>query len=355
MTDKSKLLNELKIDRSESPAAGVSLGLVMGLVLLALMMGAAGSYFYIDSAKPVETIKVANESPASALSPAGNGSSTAAEQGLSQSVADNAPKAPVSDRLLNASGYITARRIATVSAEIMGLLTDVLVEEGMRVEAGQELARLDDAVASVNLRFAQAQVAVQRARLEGTTANLHEARRVLARVSELKTSDFSSEADVTRAQANVASLEAQMKQVKADIDVAKLEADRQQERLDDHIIKAPFGGVVTVKNAQPGEIVSPSSAGGGFTRTGICTIVDMDSLEIEVDVNEAFIGRVFDGQKVEANLDAYPNWTIPASVIAIIPTADRAKATVRVRIRIEEKDSRILPDMGVKVAFLKSD
>ena len=112
---------------------------------------------------------------------------------------------------------------------------------------------------------------------------------------------------------------------------------------------------MTKKNAQPGEIVSPSSAGGGFTRTGICTIVDMDSLEIEVDVNESFIGRVYPGQKVAAQLDAYSDWTIPASVIAIIPTADRAKATVRVRIKIEIKDDKILPEMGIKVAFLQAD
>jgi multidrug resistance efflux pump len=135
--------------------------------------------------------------------------------------------------------------------------------------------------------------------------------------------------------------------------VAKVETRRQQERLDNHTIRAPFSGVVTQKNAQPGEIVSPSSAGGGFTRTGICTIVDMSSLEIEVDVNESFIGRVYPGQKVRASLDAYPDWDIPASVIATIPTADRAKATVQVRIEIELQDARILPDMGVKVGFLK--
>lgn len=345
--NKSQLLNELKIDRSEDEGpSGVSMPVVVGLFVLALLAGGAGSYYFLGSnAQPEPDDALIAE----ASEPTPKVATVAAEQETAP-----APQAPVSDRLLNASGYITARRIATVSAEILGLLTDVRVEEGMQVSEGQILATLDDAVASVNYRFAEAQVAVQEARRENIVAQLAEARRVLGRTEELNKEDFSSEADVTRAAASVASLEAQLKRSAADIEVAKLEAARQQERLNDHTIRAPFGGVVTVKNAQPGEIVSPSSAGGGFTRTGICTIVDMNSLEIEVDVNEAFIGRVFEGQKVEANLDAYPSWTIPASVIAIIPTADRAKATVRVRIRIEEKDARILPDMGVKVAFLRA-
>lgn len=352
MEDKSKLLNDLKIDRQEDEPGGVSVATTVVLVVVALLLGGAGSYFYLGSAAPLEAQRVAEKSAGKEeQAPTATIKSTAAEDAAAQSVTRTAP---VSDRLLNASGYITARRIATVSAEIMGLLKDVYVEEGMSVKEGDVLARMDSAVASVNLEFAQAQIEVQQAQLESTVANLDEAKRVLARVTELKENDFSSNADVTRAQANVASLEAQVQSAKSSIKVSRLEASRQQERLDDHTIRAPFGGVVTVKNAQPGEIVAPSSAGGGFTRTGICTIVDMDSLEIEVDVNESFIGRVFAGQKVEANLDAYPSWTIPASVIAIIPTADRAKATVRVRIRIEDKDDRILPDMGVKVAFLKS-
>lgn len=347
MEDKSKLLSELKIDRSDdSTAGGTSTTLVITYIALALLVGGASTYFYIGDQANAPT-------PQARTVTATKATSTQSQQ--ADTAQNNAPAQAqdTSNRLLNASGYITARRIATVSAEIMGLITDVLVEEGMEVVPGQVLAKLDDAVATGNLKLAKAQVDVQLARIQSTKANLDEARRVLSRATELRANDFSTDADVTRTAANVASLEAQIKSAEADIEVARIGVALQQEHLDNHTIKAPFGGVVTVKNAQPGEIVAPSSAGGGFTRTGICTIVDMDSLEIEVDVNEAFIGRVFNGQKVEANLDAYPSWTIPASVIAIIPTADRAKATVRVRIRIEEKDSRILPDMGVKVAFLK--
>lgn len=347
MDEKSELLNQLKIDRTEEPAStGLSVSTVIALMLVAGGVGGVGAWAFLgdteDTTSPVEASQ-----PRIAKASSSNT--------VAQAPAAPAPKTvDTSNKILNASGYITARRMATVSAEIMGLITSVNVEEGMIVTQGQVLAQLDNAVATANLNYAEAQVAAARARMGRTKANLAEAKRVLERTKELNDSDFSTEADLTRAQANVESLEADLMTADADIKVAQFEAQRQRERLDDHTIKAPFGGVVTVKNAQPGEIVAPSSAGGGFTRTGICTIVDMDSLEIEVDVNEAFIGRVFEGQKVEANLDAYPDWTIPASVIAVIPTADRAKATVRVRIRIDEKDSRILPDMGVKVAFMKA-
>jgi len=123
----------------------------------------------------------------------------------------------------------------------------------------------------------------------------------------------------------------------------------------DMVIRAPFSGVALSKDAQPGEMVSPVSAGGGFTRTGISTIVDMRSLEIEVDVNESYINRVTARQPVTAVLDAYPDFEIPAKVIAVVPTADRQKATVLVRIGFNQLDPRILPDMGVKVTFLREE
>ncbi len=350
MDDKSELLSQLKIDRTEEPSSsGVSVVAVVVLMLTAAAAGGVGAWTLLDkNPNPNQTAITPQSIP-----PSKAVSTTEASPEAATTPAVERP-VDVSEKILNASGYITARRMATVSAEIMGLITEVNVEEGMSVETGHVLAKLDSAVATVNLNFAKAQVTVAKARLGRINAILSEARRVFERTKELNKSDFSTVANLTRAQADVESFEADLMSAQADITVSELEAERQQERLDDHTIKAPFGGVVTVKNAQPGEIVAPSSAGGGFTRTGICTIVDMDSLEIEVDVNEAFIGRVFEGQKVEANLDAYPNWTIPASVIAVIPTADRAKATVRVRIRIDEKDARILPDMGVKVAFLKA-
>ena len=347
VADKSELLSRLKIDRTEDPASGgVSAVAVAALMIVAATGGALGAWALLgdkatsdESVIPVAKAGIATTRPGT--------ESAASNRGLAVSETP----VDVSEKILNASGYITARRMATVSAEITGLIAEVNVEEGMSVKPGQVLATLDSAVAAVNLKLAEAQVAAANAGLGRINASLAEAKRVLERAQKLNRADLATEADLTSAQADVESFTADIIGAKAGIRVSELEAERQRERLNDHIIKAPFGGVVTVKNAQPGEIVAPSSAGGGFTRTGICTIVDMDSLEIEVDVNEAFIGRVFEGQRVEANLDAYPDWRISASVIAVIPTADRAKATVRVRIKIDEKDVRILPDMGVKVAF----
>lgn len=267
-----------------------------------------------------------------------------------------APRAPIiGTAVLNASGYITARRVATVSSEVMGRIVSVDVEEGMAVTQNQILAQLDDRVARVNLALAEAQVVAQRERINSYVTDLEEARRVLKRLTRLDESQFTSEAQVTRAKADRDKLAAALASSRAELKVAELNVERLQQDLNHHTIRAPFGGVITVKNAQPGEIIAPAAAGGGFTRTGICTLVDMNSLEVEVDVNVAFIGRVFSRQRVIANLDAYPDWDIPATVVAIIPTADRAKATVAVRIALRVDDPRILPNMGVKVAFFAED
>jgi RND family efflux transporter MFP subunit len=253
--------------------------------------------------------------------------------------------------VLNASGYVTARRQATVSSEMTGKVTEVLIEEGMLVEEGQVLARLDDANVRAAYELAEAEQVAASSSLRETEALLQEARASFRRTRNLVERQLASEAELDRARALADSLEAQLARRQADIEVANKHLAVWAEQLDDTIIRAPFDGVVVAKNAQPGEMISPVSAGGGFTRTGIGTIVDMGSLEIEVDVNEAYINRVSPGQKVVATLDAYPDWQIPCSVIAIIPTADRQRATVEVRVGFDELDPRILPDMGVKVAF----
>ncbi|WP_193163427.1 efflux RND transporter periplasmic adaptor subunit [Microbulbifer hainanensis] len=342
--DTSELLGQLKIDRDAPPPPTAPYRRTLLAAALGAAVGAIASVL-------ISALLADDTAPAAAApEPAANTTATipAPAETATFSVEQR-------EAVLNASGYITARRMATVSAQVMGLITSVDVEEGMRVSEGQVLARLDDAKARVNLQLAQAQVQVLQARLGSISANLGEARRQKVRYADLIDKHYSSRAQLTQSEANEENLQAQLASAQADIRVAKLEVQRQREQLLDHTIRAPFAGVVTQKNAQPGEIVAPSSAGGGFTRTGICTIVDMDSLEIEVDVNEAFIGRVATGQKVRANLDAYPDWDIPATVVAIIPTADRAKATVRVRIGIDSTDARILPDMGVKVAFLPQE
>ena len=252
--------------------------------------------------------------------------------------------------VLNASGYVTARREATVSAKMTGKVIEVLVEEGRRVEANQILARLDASNLTANRRLAEAQVHSAQLLLRETQAQLVEARQRYDRTKGLQVEGVASKSEFDKAEADFKSLEARLERQSADVVVSSRSLEIWDQQLEDAIIRAPFSGIVTAKNAQPGEVISPMSA-GGFTRTGICTLVDMESLEIEVDVNESFLNRVSAGQKVEATLDAYTDWKIPAKVIAIIPTADRQKATVKVRVGFDTLDPRILPQMGVKVAF----
>ncbi|MEO7794537.1 MAG: efflux RND transporter periplasmic adaptor subunit [Thermoanaerobaculia bacterium] len=254
--------------------------------------------------------------------------------------------------VLNASGYVTARRQATVSSKITGKVAEIFVEEGMKVEAGQVLARLDDRQARLELELAQAQLNASEKALAETEANLALAKKDLERNRQLTQSGVSSQAALDTAEAQATSLEARLQRQRGDAEVTRRNVAILRQLLDDTIIRSPFAGVAISKDAQPGEMVSPVSAGGGFTRTGISTIVDMTSLEIEVDVNEAYLQRVTSGQKVRATLDAYPEAPFPAHLITVIPSADRDKATVKVRIGFDELDPRILPDMGVKVAFL---
>ena len=283
----------------------------------------------------------------------GRAEQTAPAQTASPSPASPAPQAADTPRGgLAASGYVVARRKATVAAEITGKVVETLVEEGMVVEAGQVLARLDSVLATTDLSLSRSRVAAADAAANAIAADLKDAERIFQRAQTLSLKSFASEADLTRAEARLGVLRAQLAQAQAQLQTARLDAERNASVLDKHSIRAPFGGVVVERSAQPGEMISPLSAGGGFTRTGICTIVDMESIEVEVDVNEAFIGRVKAGGAVAAMLDAYPDWTIPAAVIAIVPTANREKATVRVRIGFKQKDPRILPDMAVKVRFL---
>ena len=254
--------------------------------------------------------------------------------------------------VLNASGYVTARRQATVSSKVTGKVAEVLVEEGMKVEEGQVLARLDNRQATLELELALAQLGAAEKSLAETESNLNLARKDLERNRQLTAGGVASQAALDTAEAQATSLDARLARQRGDVEVARRSAAILRQLLDDTVIRAPFAGVAISKDAQPGEMVSPVSAGGGFTRTGISTIVDMSSLEIEVDVNEAYLQRVVPGQKVRATLDAYPDEPYAAHVITIIPSADREKATVQVRIGFDALDGRILPDMGVKVAFL---
>jgi RND family efflux transporter MFP subunit len=252
--------------------------------------------------------------------------------------------------VLNASGYVVARRAATVSSKYTGKVVETLVEEGMRVKQGQVLARLDDTNVRASLRVAEAQLESAKTALDETKAQLKQAELEYKRNSDLAKQQIASVSVLEQSEAAAVSLRARLTRQERDVVVAEREVASWEQQLDDTVIRAPFAGVVTAKNAQPGEMISPLSV-GGFTRTGICTLVDMESLEIEIDVNESYINRVTAGQQVEAALDAYTTWKIPCKVIAIIPTADRQKSSVKVRVGFDALDPRILPEMGVKVAF----
>lgn len=341
MSEQKKLLDALRIEHHERQAR--ELPLVRYAVIGAALLLVAAAAWWTGS-KGAEAPRAA---PAAAAAPATPASAPA-------NPAPAVAEPPSEASVLSASGYITARRNATVASRITGQLTEVLVEEGMPVAAGDVLARLDERIARNDLLLAEASERAAAARVGSVTAELGEAERALNRVQNLEKTDYASEAQLTEARAAVERLRASLATAGAEREVAAFRVQGAREQLDLHVIRAPFAGIVTAKTAQPGEVVSPMSAGGGFTRTGICTVVDMESLEIEVDVNETYIGRVREGQAVTANLDAWPDWDIPARVIAIIPSANREKATVRVRIGLETRDPRILPDMGVKVAFLKS-
>ena len=321
-------LDELKIDRSRNGRSWV--GRIVWLVLLLVVTGAgaaAGWRWWEDARIPVVSTAAVRQTVA----------------------ADGQPT------VLNASGYVTARLQSTVSSKVTGRIVEVLVEEGMAVTEGQVLARLDDTTERSYLALAEAQLGAARGALAELEVRYEEARLDLDRQRRLLEQRLIGQADLDAAQAEADSLRARIGNQREQVVVAEREIDVRRTALEDTVIRAPFSGVAISKDAQPGEMISPVSAGGGFTRTGVCTIVDMSSLEIEVDVNESYINRVSPAQRVVATLDAYPDWEIPASVITTIPAADRQRATVLVRIAFDELgDPRILPDMGINVAFLEA-
>ncbi len=321
------LLKSLKIDRSAPPPAskrGLWIGLAVVAALLAL--GIAGwAYFGRDKGIEVQTAEVVA---------IGNG-------GGSPSV-------------LDATGYVVARRMATVSAKITGKVREIMIEEGQQVEAGQIMATLDPIDANAQRDLSQSQVLAARSQIDSVRAQLRDAESNAARLGTLVGQKLVSRAQFEQAVAQRDALRAQVTTAQRNAQVASASLRIAEHSVDNTIVRAPFAGVVIAKAAQPGEIVSPLSAGGGFTRTGIGTIVDMDSLEVEVEVGEAFIGRVKPGMPTQTVLNAYQDWKIPGKVIAIIPAADRGKATVKVRVGIDAKDARIVPDMGARVSFLEA-
>ena len=326
-TDRAALLNQLRIDRSQPPSSnGHGKWWATGIVVIIIAASAAW-YLMRPSGVPITTA-------------------------VAQALTSGASGTSAGPSLLDASGYIVARRQATVSSKVTGKVVKVMLEEGQRVEAGQIIALLDDSNWRAALAQSKAQLQQAQANVASAQTAFDDAKPIFERAGKQKAAAvISAESfDESRAQFDVAHNNLLIAQ--SGLEAARAGIEVAQRNLDDTVIRAPFAGIVTEKTAQPGEMVSPISAGGGFTRTGIGTVVDMESLEVEVDVSENFINRVRPQQPVTIKLNAYPDWDIPGSVIATIPTADRAKATVKVRIAIGQKDPRIIPEMGARVAFL---
>ncbi len=331
-TDKSNLLNQLRIDRADVPQAeGVAFWwwIVGGGAAFLILLGA---WFFLSgsSGSPVRA------ATAKAAVAAGTGNSAGAAS------------------MLDASGYVVARRQATVSFKVTGKVLEVPIEEGQYVEKDQVMARLDDSNARATMDFAKAQVQQAEAALNAAKLAFENAKPIFERNTELLKRGVISQTAFDNSKSSFDAVESSLRVSTKSLEVSRANLAMAQRNADDTIVRAPFPGVVTVKAAQPGEMVSPISAGGGFTRTGVGTIVDMDSLEVEVDVSENFISRVHANQPATIKLNAYPDWSIAGEIIAVIPTADRAKATVKVRVGFKERDARILPQMGARVAFLSA-
>ncbi len=326
-TTNADLLKSLKIDRSAPPPDSSKRGLWITLaVIAALLVVGIAAWALLGRDKGIE-VKTAD------VVAIGTGSG--------------------SPSVLDATGYVVARRMATVSSKITGKVREILIEEGQQVEAGQIMATLDPVDANAQRTLSQAQVLAARSQIDSVRAQLRDAENNATRLGALVGKQLVSRAQYDQAVSQRDVLRAQVATAQRNAQVASDSLRIADNGVDNTIVRAPFAGVVIAKAAQPGEIVSPLSAGGGFTRTGIGTIVDMDSLEVEVEVGEAFIGRVKPGMPTETVLNAYQDWKIPGKVIAIIPAADRGKATVKVRVGLDAKDPRIVPDMGARVSFLE--
>ena len=327
MNSNADLLKSLKIDRNAAPPPESRKGLWIGLAVFAVIVLAAAGAFALRGGKGIE-VRVA------AVTAIGGGSSAG-------------------PAVLDATGYLVARRMATVSAKVTGKVRDVLIEEGQRVEEGQVLAHLDPVDADAQRSLSAAQLGAAQSQIAGVAAQLKQADADANRLGALVRQQLVSRAQFDQAIAARDALRAQLVTAQRNAQVARDGLRIADHGVDNTIVRAPFAGVIIAKAAQPGEIVSPLSAGGGFTRTGIGTIVDMSSLEVEVDVGEAYIGRVKPDMRTETVLNAYQDWKIPGKVIAIIPTADRGKATVKVRVSLGALgDPRLVPDMGARVSFL---
>lgn len=306
---KSADLSALRIDRSAPPPSGPGRWPLVAVLAVVLVAAAVFAWTRLAPGGPSVRVGIAEAT--------GGGSATGAG--------------------ISANGYVVARTKASVSSKILGRLAWIGVTEGSRLREGEIIARLESA-------DYEAAALASRANVASVEAQLAQARRDLQRTQALRRDQLVSDADLEGVQTRLEVLTAQLGAARAQAELARVNVENTN-------VRAPFAGTVLRKDAEVGEIVAPSSAGGGLTRTAIVTMADLQTLEVEVDVNEAYIAQVRNGQGARITLDAYPDTSFTGRVRQVVPTADRQKATVLVKVAILDRDPRILPEMGAKVVF----
>jgi RND family efflux transporter MFP subunit len=311
MTTTPPDLSSLRIQRNDDAPSGGQRGRVVAAVIVVLALLGAGAWWFAGSHGVIQV-------RSASVTASGGGSASSAG--------------------ITANGYVVAFTHASVSAKILGRLATLDVHEGSHVKKGDVIASLDDA-------DYRAQVATTRAAAAQVEVQLAQAKRDLARAQQLRQAQLNTQVEIENAETLVKAYEAQLATTRAQTELAEA-------TLENARVRAPFDGTVLRKDAEVGEIVAPSSAGGGLTRTAIVTMADLNRLEVEVDVNEAYIAQIHNGQKAFVTLDAYPDTSFNGQVRQVVPTADRQKATVQVKVSILDRDPRILPEMGAKVLFV---
>lgn len=333
MTNPTHDLSRLRIDRDPPPAVRSAFKRTLLIAALAVAVIAAAVWFVRrGAAVPVETVVVTAPSGAAGAGSGGAGSTS-----------------------VTANGYVVARTRASVAAKLPGRLASLAVDGGSVVKKGEVIARLENADYQAAVAEAQANLANTRAQLIEAQSERDQAAREARRVQEIRTAqpELMSEQEAENAASRTGQSAARVDAARARVDGARASLRFAQASLENTYIRAPFSGTVLRKEAEVGEVVAPS-VGGGLTRGAVVTMADLTTLEVEVDVNEAYIARVRGNQPARITLDAYPDTAFRGSVRQVVPTADRQRATVQVKVAILDRDPRILPEMGARVDFIEA-
>jgi RND family efflux transporter MFP subunit len=323
-------LSKLRIDR-DAPSAPVRKALRRNLIIFGVALVIIAGVAFALEARAVPVVHVVTAAASTSGATAAGGATA-----------------------VTANGYVAARTKASVSAKIPGRLAFLGVSEGSFVHRGDVIARLDNADLLAAISQAQANISSAQASVLEAGADRDQLVREAARLRDIRAGDpkLLSAQDLEAATSKAAQAEARYNAAVARKGSADAALQLAQANNDNTIIRAPFTGTVLRKDAEVGEVVAPS-VGGGLTRGAVVTMADFSTLEVEVDVNEAYIGRITNGQLARITLDAYPDTTFRGVVRQVVPTADRQRATVQVKVSITDHDPRILPEMGAKVDFLE--